>query len=96
MNSVSVELPAQEALGLGVEVVELALEDRDDVAWDVLANLGVLERSLATDGGAGLHGHQCSGIGWQCREARTIPPNSNQDSPNLCPACYADRLRAAR
>ena len=38
---------AEELLGLVVEVVELALEDRDDVPRDVLADLGVLERALA-------------------------------------------------
>ena len=38
-------LAAQEAGRLGVEVVELALEDRDHVAGDVLVDLGVLERA---------------------------------------------------
>ena len=38
-------LAAEEAGGLGVEVVELALEDRDDVPGDVLVDLGVLERA---------------------------------------------------
>ena len=50
MNSGLLDVAAQEALGLRVEVVELALDDRDDVAGDVLANLGVLERSLAAGG----------------------------------------------
>jgi hypothetical protein len=38
-------LAAKEASGLGIEVVELALEYRDDVAGDVLVDLGVLERA---------------------------------------------------
>ena len=38
---------ARNFVGLGVEVVELALEDRDDVAGDVLEDLGVLERAPA-------------------------------------------------
>ena len=50
------DVAAQEALGLGVEVVELALDDRDDVAGDVLANLGVLERPWRPAVGGGLHG----------------------------------------
>ncbi len=40
---VALELALQEAGGLGVEVVELALEDRDDVPGDVLEHLGILE-----------------------------------------------------
>jgi hypothetical protein len=36
----------EELPGLGVEVVELLLEDRDDVPGDVLVDLGVLERAL--------------------------------------------------
>ena len=47
MNSFSGVSPREELLGLVVEVVELALEDRDDVAGDVLADLGVVERPLA-------------------------------------------------
>src|SRR3954452_15346397 len=38
-------LASQEAGGLRVEVVELALEDRDHVAGDVLVDLGVLQRA---------------------------------------------------
>ena len=45
----------EELLGLVVEVVELALEDRDDVAGDVLADLRVVERPLAAGGGRRLH-----------------------------------------
>ena len=41
----SVWLAAQELRGLGVEVVELALEDRDHVSRHVLVDLGVLERA---------------------------------------------------
>ena len=37
-------LAAHEPRGLGVEIVELALEDRDEVPGDVLVDLGVLER----------------------------------------------------
>ena len=36
---------AHERAGLGVEVLELALEDRDHVPGDVLVDLGVLERA---------------------------------------------------
>src|SRR6185312_3761137 len=39
--------PAQEAAGAVIEIVELALEDRDDVAGDVLVELRALERSPA-------------------------------------------------
>ena len=42
---VVLELALQEARRLGVEVVELALEDRDHVPRNVLEHLGVLERS---------------------------------------------------
>jgi hypothetical protein len=41
------DVASEVALGFVVEVVELALEDRDDVAGHVLDDLGVLERSLA-------------------------------------------------
>ena len=50
MNSVSSMSPRRNFCGLGVEVVELALDDRDDVAGDVLVDLGVLERSAAAGG----------------------------------------------
>ena len=46
MNSFSARIAGEVLLGLVVEVVELALEDRDDVARDVLADLRVLERAL--------------------------------------------------
>ena len=39
-------LAVEELLGLVVEVVELALDDRDDVARDVLVDLGVVQRPL--------------------------------------------------
>src|SRR5437764_1023122 len=39
------DLVLEELARLGVEVVELALEDRDDVAGDVLEGLRVLERA---------------------------------------------------
>src|SRR3954447_11721876 len=42
-------------LGLIVEVVELALEDRDDVPGDILADLRVGERPLAAVRGRWLH-----------------------------------------
>ena len=45
MNWSSGVLAAQELAGLGVEVVELALEDRDHVPGDVLVDLGVLQRA---------------------------------------------------
>ena len=48
-------LPVEELLGLVVEVVELALEDRDDVARDVLADLGVRERPRSAGRGRRLH-----------------------------------------
>ena len=47
MNSFSGGLAGEELLGLVVEVVELALDDRDDVPGDVLVGLGVLERAGA-------------------------------------------------
>ena len=40
-------LPFEELLGLVVEVVELALDDRNHVAGHVLVDLGVLQRALA-------------------------------------------------
>ena len=43
MNSLLDLLAAEEALGLVVEVVELALEDRDHVPRHVLVDLGILE-----------------------------------------------------
>ena len=45
---VLLELALEEAGRLGVEVVELALEDRDHVPRDVLEHLGVLERAGAS------------------------------------------------
>ena len=50
MNSVLGRLAVEELLRLGVEVVELALEDRDDVAGDVVVDLGVLEGPAASAG----------------------------------------------
>ena len=56
MNSVSRASPGEELRRLGVEVVELPLEDRDDVPRDVLEDLGVLERAASSGGqAAGLH-----------------------------------------
>ena len=43
MNWFSSQLAGEELLGFVVEVVELALDDRDDVAGDVLVGLRVLE-----------------------------------------------------
>jgi hypothetical protein len=40
-------LAAHVLRGGGVEVVELALEDRDDVAGNVLEDLGILDRAAA-------------------------------------------------
>ena len=45
MNWSSGVCRARNLLGLGVEVVELALDDRDHVPGDVLVDLGVLERA---------------------------------------------------
>ena len=42
--------PSRNLVGLGVEVVELALEDRDHVPRHVLVDLGILERSFAALG----------------------------------------------
>ena len=47
MNSVFGDLAVEELLGFVVEVVELALDDRDDVPRDVLVGLRVLERADA-------------------------------------------------
>ena len=47
MNSSSGSALGEELLGFVVEVVELALDDRDDVAGDVLVGLGVLQRADA-------------------------------------------------
>ena len=41
-------LTVQELARLGVEVVELALDDRDQVARDVVVDLRVLERAQAS------------------------------------------------
>ena len=49
---VLLDLAAEVPLGLVVEVVELALEDRDHVPGHVLVDLGVLERAPALRGGA--------------------------------------------
>ena len=48
-------LPREVLLGLVVEVVELALDDRDDVARDVLADLRIGQRPLAATRGRRLH-----------------------------------------
>ena len=67
-------LSVQEALRLGVEVVELALDDRDQVPGDVVVDLRVLERAQASlallflalllvelvRGGLVLYAHGCS------------------------------------
>ena len=45
MNWSSAICAVEELARLGVEVVELALEDRDHVPGDVLVDLGVLERA---------------------------------------------------
>ena len=47
MNSFSGSSLGEELLGFVVEVVELALDDRDDVPGDVLVGLRVLERADA-------------------------------------------------
>ena len=47
MNSFSGSSLGEELLGFVVEVVELALDDRDDVARDVGVGLRVLERADA-------------------------------------------------
>src|SRR6185312_3723709 len=49
---VFLRLAGEEFRRLGLEVVVLPLEDRDDVPGDVLEDLGVLERSTF-----GRHGH---------------------------------------
>ena len=43
MNWFSVQLAGEELLGFVVEVIELALDDRDHVPGDVLVGLRVLE-----------------------------------------------------
>ena len=55
-------LPLEELLGLVVEIVELALDDRNHVAGDVLVDLRVLQRALPAlaplgffGGGGGFH-----------------------------------------
>ena len=55
-------LAGEELLGLVVEVVELALEDRDDVARDVLADLGIVQRPLAAWVVVGCIGYKVSRI----------------------------------
>ena len=47
MNSGSSISPRMNFAAVGVEVVELALEDRDDVAGNVLEDLGILDRAAA-------------------------------------------------
>ena len=68
MNSVSSRLAAQVLGRFGVEVVELALEDGDDVAGDVLEDLRVLDRApaLGHRERSGLH----EGVGLLARSAR--------------------------
>jgi hypothetical protein len=67
-------LTRQELLGLVVEVVELALEDRDDVPGHVLADLGVLERTRL-----GTHAPQSTK---SISESSYFPPNGGKgDSP---------------
>ena len=51
MNSSSGMSPGEELAGLRLEVVVLALEDRDDVPGHVLEDLGILERASLGWGG---------------------------------------------
>ena len=48
------QLAGEELLGFVVEVVELALDDRDDVPGDVLVGLRVLQRAGAAFAALGL------------------------------------------
>ena len=52
MNSSSGVSPARNFPGLRVEVVELALEDRNDVPGDVLVDLWIGQRSAVRCGHA--------------------------------------------
>ena len=73
-------LAAQVLRRLGVEVVELALEDGDDVAGNVLEDLWVLDRTpaLGHRERSGLH----CGVGLLARSARGLVkvPNADRDS----------------
>ena len=55
MNSSSGSLAGEELRGLRLEVVELALQDRDHVPGHVLQDLGVLERAALGGDGNWLH-----------------------------------------
>ncbi len=55
MNSSSGVSPARNLRRLGLEVVELPLEDRDHVPGDVLEDLGVRERAALGGDGTWLH-----------------------------------------
>jgi hypothetical protein len=57
------QIALEEALGLALEVVELALKDRDHVARHVLEDLGILERAPGGGYGNWLH-HETSCAGW--------------------------------
>ena len=78
------DVAPQVARRLRVEVVELALDDRDDVTGDVLANLGVLECSRAAGSRAGLHGRQDSVVACKgdARLYRAIPVHIRAFSPS--------------
>src|SRR5215212_289348 len=74
------DLPAEELLRLVVEVVELALDDRDEVTRDVLEDLGVREGAgLALRRGRGGRFHP-----WKVPK----PGRDSEDRPD-CPASYA-------
>ena len=80
MNSFSGVSAREVLLGLVVEVVELALEDRDDVTRDVLADLGVGERPLAAVRGRRLHPLKVAKAEWLSRFSER-PSNSRSSAP---------------
>ena len=69
MNSSSGDVAREEPAGLGLEVVELLLEDRDHVPGDVLHDLRVVERAALGGDGTWLHG--CENLLVRARLART-------------------------
>ena len=73
-------LAAQELRRFGVEVVELALEDGDDVTGNVLEDLGVLDRApaLGHRERSGLHAGSVSLLA--VRGGRIKLPNADRDS----------------
>ena len=80
--------PGEVLLGLVVEVVELAPDDRDDVARHVLADLGIRERPLPAGRGRRLHQPKVAKADWLIevfigRRGANATPRARGRSPGM-------------